>query len=146
MAVLNGTLRDDPRLVHAWYLKGRFLNSIGFNRAAATMMGTALEKIVEVADRISLLEEQSFLWAECDQGAEALRAAEAAAALGSDSIRTHYLRGRALGLLGRLEECDAEMQWVLAVDPTNADALRATAMLADALKQTRRRRWWEFWK
>ena len=68
------------------------------------MLDGALARYSGAADRIGLLEEQSFLWAECQRGEEALRSADAAAGLGSNSVRTHYLRGRALALLGRLEE------------------------------------------
>src|SRR5262249_43214147 len=101
IGILNRALQERRDLLEAWLLKSRFLNSVGFNRAAAEMIGGALGKVSGPADRIRLLEEQSFLWAECERGEEALRSAEAAAELGSNSVRTHYLRGRALALLGR---------------------------------------------
>jgi tetratricopeptide (TPR) repeat protein len=102
MAILNQTLQDGTELWEGWFLKARFLNSIGYNRTAAEMLDSALGRFSAAADRIFLLEEQAFLWAECKRGEEALRNAEAAAALGSNSVRTHYLRGRALALLGRI--------------------------------------------
>src|SRR5205823_2725109 len=104
------------------------------DRTAAEMLEGALARSLSAADRIWLLEEQSFLWAECERGEDALWSADAAAALGSNSVRTHYLLGRALALLGRLEEAREKMQHVLALDPQNADAQRALTLIDDALR------------
>ncbi|MFL5242563.1 MAG: hypothetical protein ACJ8FY_10685 [Gemmataceae bacterium] len=110
------------------------------------MIGCALEKLASPSERIGLLEEQSFLWAECERGTEALSSAEAAAEFGSKSIRTHYLRGRALALLGRLEEARNEMDQVLVLDSNNADALRSLKMIDAAIRPKQDKRWWQFWK
>jgi tetratricopeptide (TPR) repeat protein len=146
MAILNQALQEGIEMPEAWFLKARFLNSIGFNRAAAAMLDGALARFPNAADRIWLLEEQSFVWAECERGDEALRSAEAALALGSNSVRTQYLRGRALALLGRLEEARNEMNQVLALDPNNADAQRALNMIDAAYRPKGSKRWWQFWK
>jgi tetratricopeptide (TPR) repeat protein len=146
IGILNHALQDRPELLEAWFLKSRFLNSIGFNRAAAEMLEGALAKTSTVADQIWLLEEQSFVWAEAENGEAALRSAEAASSPGSSSIRTHYLRGRALALLGRLEEARDEMKKVLSLDPVNADAQRALAMIEPALTPNSSKRWWQFWR
>jgi tetratricopeptide (TPR) repeat protein len=146
IAFLNAALEEAAELPEAWLLKARFFNSLGFNRLAAEMLDGALARHTRAADRIALLEEQSFLWAECDRGEEALRSADDAEALGSSSVRTHYLRGRALALLGRLEEARAKLNDVLALDPQNADALRARKMIDDALRPARTKTWWQFWK
>jgi tetratricopeptide (TPR) repeat protein len=141
VAILNQALQDGMESFEAWFLKARFLNSFAFNRTAAEMLDGALTRFSRAADRIRLLEEQSFLWAECQRGEQALASADAAAELGSNSIRTHYLRGRALALLGRLEEARDEMNQVLMLDPDNADALRALKMIDAAYRP-----WWQFWK
>jgi tetratricopeptide (TPR) repeat protein len=146
MAVLNQALQEDLELLEPWFLKASFLNSLGFNRAAAEMLDGALARFSRAAERIGLFEEQSFLWAECERGEEALRSADAAVALGSNSVRTHYLRGRALALLGQLEEARNEMNQVLTLDPHNADAKRARNMIDDALRPGEGKRWWQFWK
>jgi tetratricopeptide (TPR) repeat protein len=146
IAILNSALQEGAELPQAWLLKAQFLNNIGFNRIAAEMLGGALTRHTRAADQIALLEEQSFLWAECERGEAALRSAEAAEALGSNSIRTHYLRGRALGLLGRLEEAREKMTHVLALDPQNSDAQRALKMIDDALRSNPSKPWWQFWK
>ena len=146
MAILNQALQERVEWVDAWFLKARFLNSLGFNHTAIEMIDGALARFTSPTDRIALLEEQSFLWAECERGEEALRSADAAAALGSNSIRTHYLRGRALALLGRLEEARNEMNQVLALDPNNAEGRRALNMIDAACRPTARKRWWQFWK
>jgi tetratricopeptide (TPR) repeat protein len=100
---------------------------------ALAFIEAGLEHATEPAHRIRLLEDQAFVLAEQERGEESLRSADAAAALDSDSARTHYLRGRALALLGRLEEARAEMQRVLALDPANADGRRALGMIDEAL-------------
>jgi tetratricopeptide (TPR) repeat protein len=145
VAILNQALQDGRELLEAWFLKTRFLNSIGFNRTAAEMLDGALTRFRSAEDRISLLEEQSFLWAECERGEEALNSADAAAELGFNSVRTHYLRGRALGLLGRLEEARNEMNQVLTLDPNNADAQSGLNMIDAAIRPKKGRRWWQFW-
>jgi tetratricopeptide (TPR) repeat protein len=127
-------------------LKSRFLNAVGFNRTSAEMIELALTKINDATERIYLLEEQSFLWAECENGENALRCADASLELGSTSIRSHYLRGRALALLGQLEEARSEIKHVLATDPENADAQRALPMIDKALGHNQGNRWWQFWK
>ena len=130
MAIVNQALHQEGmELPEAWFLKARFLNTVGFNRTAAEMLNGALARFGSAADRIWLLEEQSFLWAESERGEKALSSADAAAELRSNSVRTHYLRGRALGLLGRLEEARNEMNHVLTLDPNNADAQRALNMI-----------------
>jgi tetratricopeptide (TPR) repeat protein len=146
MAVLNQALQEGVELREAWFLKARFLNSVGFNRTAAVMLHGALARSTNVADRIWLLEEQSFLWAECERGDEALRSADAALAIGANSVRAHYLRGRALALLGRLEEARNEMNRVLTLDPNNADAQRGLNMIGAAIQPKVSKRWWQFWR
>jgi Flp pilus assembly protein TadD len=146
IAILNQALQEGTNLPVAWYLKSRFLNSVGFNIAATKMLDGVFARSTSATDRIWLLEEKSFLWSECGRGTEALGSADAAVELGSTSLRTHYLRGRALALLGRLEEARNEMNQVLTLDPNNADAQRAVKMIDAANKQTMRKGWWQFWK
>jgi tetratricopeptide (TPR) repeat protein len=83
---------------------------------------------------IRLHEDRAIALCELGRGPDALRSADAALALGSETIRSHYLRGRALALLGRLDECRDEMEWVLSKDSQNADALRAMRMLDAATR------------
>jgi tetratricopeptide (TPR) repeat protein len=146
IAILNQALLEGRELLEAWFLKARFLHKVGFNRTGAQMLDGALAKFSRPEDRIRLLEEQSYLWAECDRGEEALGSADAAAKLGSASIRTHYLRGRALALVGRLEEAREEMLQVLALDPNNADGQRGLKMIDDVRRSKARKRWWQLWK
>lgn len=146
IGILNRALQEGRAPLDAWFLKSRFLNSIGFNRAAAEMVDGALARIDSAPDRIAMFEEQAFLWAECDHGEQAFRSAEGAAALGSRSLRTHYLRGRALALLGRLGEARDEMNDVLKLDPDNSDAHRALKMIAAVAPPDASRRWWQFWR
>jgi tetratricopeptide (TPR) repeat protein len=146
IAIVNQALQDGIESREAWFLKARFLHSLGYNRSAAAMLDGALARVTDVAERIGLLEEQSYLWAECQRGEEALQSADAALAIGSDSIRTHYLRGRALALLGRLEEARIQMNQVLTLEWSNADAQRGLKMIEAALRPERSKRWWQLWR
>lgn len=145
LAVLNWALIDNAQSLEAWHLKSRFLHSIGFHRTASQMIGSALAVVRGESDRVALFEEQAFLLAEAGDGGASLRSANAAVALGSASVRTLYLRGRALALIGRLEEARTEMQQVLSLDPENVDARRGQQMIDATLAGTRRK-WWLFWK
>jgi tetratricopeptide (TPR) repeat protein len=146
LAVLNRAIRDDRAPPEAWFGKSRFFNMLGYNRSAAEMIEAILNRYDKDDARIELLGEAAFLWAEAGRGEEALRNAQAAFDLGSRSIRTHYLRGRALALIGRLNDARAEMIRVLEMDPENTDAKRGLAMIDDALGSTKRRPWWKLWK
>jgi hypothetical protein len=42
VAILNQTLQEGIELLEAWFLKARFLNSVGFNRTAAEMLRMAM--------------------------------------------------------------------------------------------------------
>jgi tetratricopeptide (TPR) repeat protein len=146
LAVLNLVLRDRAAFPEAWLLKAQFLNSVGFNRSAAEMIGDALAFHEPGPARGQLLEERSFLWAECGRGEEALADADAALALLPASVRANYLRGRALALVGRLEEARDEMTRVLTLDPGNTDAVRGKGMIDEALWPQGHRPWWQFWR
>jgi tetratricopeptide (TPR) repeat protein len=146
LAAVNLALQSNPELLAGWFVKTRFMHSLGFHRTAVGMLAEAFPRVTATADRIELLEEQCYLWAECNCGEDAVRSADAAVALGSDSVRTHFLRGRALGLLGRLEEAREEMSTVLRLDPNNADAHRGLAMIDAVEPLPTFRPWWQFWK
>jgi Tfp pilus assembly protein PilF len=111
----------------------RFLCDRGRWEEALVVIKAGLGKTTEPAQLIPLLEDQAFIYAEHQHGAEALASAEAALARGSQSVRAHFLRGRALALLGRLVEARSEMERVLAMDPNNADGQRALQMIDDTL-------------
>jgi len=99
---------------------------------ALELIEGALEQRPTPEMRSLLLEEKSFIYGEEQKGLEALAAAEAAVLL-SSSITARYLKGRALALLGRLDEARQEMNAVLVNDPGNVDAARAIKMLTDGL-------------
>ncbi len=80
-----------------------------------------------------LLEDKALLFAEQMKGAEGLQYADMAIKRGANGVRVHYLRGRALALLGQLDEARDEMLQVLQLDSKNADGLRGLAMIDKAL-------------
>lgn len=99
---------------------------------AALDQGLALAKAP--LEGIGLLEAKAHALCGLTRGAEALACVEQSQALGANSSRTHYLRGRALAMLGRLEEARASMQQVLQLDPNVADAQQALDQIDAALR------------
>ena len=79
-----------------------------------------------------LLQDKALLFVEQMRGEESLQCADAAIAQGADGVGAHYLRGRALALLGRFPEARECMQRVLKIDPNNADARRGIKMIDEA--------------
>lgn len=110
------------------------------------------EKSLEMIDKLlklsltdkqinSLLEEKSYIYAEKEEGEEALRFAETVLEKDQKSVRAHYLRGRALALLGKLEESKDVMKVVLELHPNHEDAVNAIGMIDEALAKTRPKNW-----
>jgi tetratricopeptide (TPR) repeat protein len=112
---------------------------------AIAVLERALPAVTEPATRVTFLRAMSYAHAEREDGAASLAAAEQALAIDARSIGARYLRGRALALLGRLDEAMVEIRQVLAADPENADALQAIAMLEQAGVRRAKRPWWRFW-
>lgn len=90
--------------------------------------------------------DQAYIHAEQNRGEESIVAARAAMALDGQSLRNNYLFGRALALVGRLQDAREQILKVLAMDPNNQDGQRALAMLDQAIGKRNTKRWWEFWK
>ena len=99
---------------------------------AEQVLTAGLAHATDGGDRIDLLNGKAQALAAQMRGEEALACADEALRLGSASARSHFLRGRALALLGRLNEAQAAMQQVLRVDPDNGDARRALQQIAQA--------------
>jgi tetratricopeptide (TPR) repeat protein len=96
---------------------------------ALGVLEAGLARATTGEDRVLLLEALAFVYAEEERAEPALRHIDQALALGAGGVRARYLRGRALALLGRLDEARAEISAVLAKEPDNADARRALEML-----------------
>lgn len=82
--------------------------------------------------RAGLLTERVNVLCARKQPNEALQAADEALQLTPASPYARYVRGRALGLLGRLDEAEAEMERILRDAPGYADATRAKQLYAAA--------------
>ncbi len=100
---------------------------------ALAVIDTALTRAEVSTDIIALREDRAAVLVAQERGAEALANAEEALALGSDSVSAHYFRGRALNLLGRLEEARTEMLRVLTLDPNNEAGKQALETLDSVL-------------
>jgi tetratricopeptide (TPR) repeat protein len=118
----------------------RFLIETRRLQEALPLIETTLERATEDADLIALLEDHTAILAELENPTTALNSIDAALALGSDSTRTHFLRGRVLGLLGRLDEARLEIFRVLALDPNNAAGKEALETIDSVLIWGRMRR------
>ncbi len=92
-----------------------------------------LDRATTFEDKIRLLEGLAFVCAEEERGTPALEYIDRAIALGATSARAHYLRGRALALLGRIDEAQVEIKRVLELEPDHADAKQAMSQIDKAL-------------
>jgi tetratricopeptide (TPR) repeat protein len=102
---------------------------------ALGVLEAGLERATTAEDRIRLLEGLGFVCAEEERAEQALTYVDRAIALGAQSGRAHYLRGRALALLGRLEEARTEVRRVLDLEPENPEAKEALGMIEKALAE-----------
>lgn len=94
---------------------------------------------------VAMLEAKAFTLAEGLQGGECLKTTEAGLAIDPNSLSGHYLRGRALALVGRLHEARDEMKKVLSLRADHADATRALKMIEDAIASRPKKPWWRPW-
>jgi len=122
------------------------LAALGDHSAAQTLYRKAISldptEPAHRANYLSFLKRRSFAFAEQDDGEGALDAADAALGLAPEDPGAHYLRGRALGILGRLAEARQEMAAVLTRSPDHADAKRAIGLIEAAMP---RKPWWRPW-
>lgn len=87
---------------------------------------------LEPAWRGGLLTEKANILCARKLPAEALLAADEAIRLAPASTYAHYVRGRALGLLGRIDDAEAAMDQILLMAPGDPDATSAKTAYADA--------------
>ncbi len=85
-------------------------------------------------EKVPLLEARGHVLAGMLRGQEALDCVDQAVTLGSNSVKTHYIRGRALAMLGRLPEAKQAMEQVLRLDPNMAAAREALQQIDAALR------------
>ncbi|HWG43434.1 MAG TPA: tetratricopeptide repeat protein [Gemmataceae bacterium] len=111
----------------------RFLIDMHKWPEALAVIDTTFDKATAEADLIGLLEHRALILTEQNNGVEALESIDAAVARGADSLRTHYLRGRALALVGRWGEAREEILRVLTLDPSNAAGKSALEMIDSVL-------------
>jgi tetratricopeptide (TPR) repeat protein len=131
--VYREAIRVDPGQVVHYRNLGQLLVDQRRWSGAIGVLEAGLGRATEAEDKARFLEGLSYVHAEDERGEPALRHAEQTLALGEDGARVHYLRGRALALLGRLEEARAEMRLVLEREPENAEARQAMGLIDEAL-------------
>lgn len=101
--------------------------------AALRTLDIGLDNAKTSEETGSLLEAKAHVLAGLLRGEEALACIESAMTRGANSAKTHYIRGRALAMLGRLEEAKEAMKRVLMLDPGNRDAQQAIETIDGAL-------------
>jgi len=91
------------------------------------------------------LQEKAYILADLEQGQQALDCIDKVFSLGLDSWYSHYIRGWALGLVGRLPEARDEMELALKLDPQNPDAIRGLTMIENVIgkRPALKRSWWQ---
>lgn len=87
--------------------------------------------------RAGIATEQANVFCARRRPADALTAADEALRLAPSNTYSHYVRGRALGMLGRLDEAVAEMDRILSMAPGDPDATRAKSAFAAAAARRR---------
>jgi tetratricopeptide (TPR) repeat protein len=135
------SIETDPKRVESYNDYVNLLEDLGRMEEALAIVDKLLKLSLTDEQINSLLEEKSYLYAELEKAEEALEMAEGALKQNPKSSRAHYLRGRALALLGRLEEANGEMNIVLELEPNNPDALDAIKMIDEALGKTKPVNW-----
>lgn len=128
-------LRLDPGQVLHYRNLGQLLVDQQRWAGALGVLEAGLGRAAAPEEQVRLLEGLGFVCAEEERAGQALEYIDRAIALGADSGRTHYLRGRALALLGRLEEARDEVKRVLELEPGNAEAKQAMGMIEKALAE-----------
>jgi tetratricopeptide (TPR) repeat protein len=127
-------IRTDPEHVPHYRNLAQLLVDQRRWAGAFGALEAGLERATTTDDKVRLLEGLAFVCAEEERAEQALGYVDQAMALGASAGRTHYLRGRALALLGRLSEARDEVRRVLELDPDDAEAREAQAMIDKALK------------
>lgn len=91
------------------------------------------------------LQEKAYILAELEQGQQALDCIDKVFSLGLDSWYSHYIKGWALGLVGRLPEARDEMELALKLDPQNPDAIRGLTMIENVIgkRPNAKGSWWK---
>jgi tetratricopeptide (TPR) repeat protein len=114
---------------HGWV---RLLVRIDRIDEAEAALARALELPLDARWRAGLLTERVNVLCARKRPSEALQAADEALRLAPSSQSARYVRGRALGMLGRLDDAEAEMDRILRDAPAYADATRAKQLYAAA--------------
>ena len=113
---------------------------------AQACITVGLELVKDEKHLQDLLEQRSWIYAETGNGESALKSATQATKQYPDSTRAHYLRGRALALLGRMDEARTAMELVISMPDTtfDSDAEKGLKMINE-FKSANEKPWWRFW-
>jgi tetratricopeptide (TPR) repeat protein len=133
--VYREALRLDPGQVLHYRNLAQLLIDQRRWAGAFGVLEAGLERATTNDDKVRLLQGLAFICAEEERAAQALEYVNRAIALGANSARTLYLRGRALALLGRLPEAQDDVRRVLELEPENAEAREALTMIEKALSE-----------
>ncbi len=115
----------------------------GENEALMQLCETALAR-VSGEDRARLLHARAEALCEMHRGEEALADIDEALEDPAERPRRLYVRGRALGLVGRGDEAGPCFESILEIDPDNEDAKHGLAMLVEAKRApTAKKPWWK---
>ncbi|MGE3804660.1 MAG: tetratricopeptide repeat protein [Gemmataceae bacterium] len=130
----RSALAREPQRKAFSYMLAYLLDSLGRQDEALAVLDEALQT-PNPDDRFTarLYEERAFIHAERQDGQNSLLDVTRAMGFGIDTVEVHYLRGRALALLGRLPEAREEMLYVIERQPDHPDAQRALKLIGQVL-------------
>ncbi|MBI2391011.1 MAG: tetratricopeptide repeat protein, partial [Deltaproteobacteria bacterium] len=132
----------DPCLTAHWINYERLLARQRRWPDAVAVADRALA-VVPRAESVELLLAKANAENEQEQAEAGLSTADAALALEPDHPRALYLRGWALGMLGRLADAQAAMLRLLEIDPTSAAARSALEKIEAVMPPPKP--WWKLW-
>jgi len=138
-AILDARLQRDPNDFDAWCRKAANYRALRLDALAARCRHRVYEvlrhklDLVEGDARLPLWLDMSEIANDAEDADVGLDAADAVLAIDPRHLRGLYLRGWALGLLGRLPDARDAMRRILELDPVNADARAALEKIDAAL-------------
>ncbi len=142
--IIDLHLRDYPHEVAAWTEKGRLLSLVGYFEQSRQALDCAISH-AESSDRPHILHLRANALCELHLGKAALQDIDESLKNEPDQVSRNYIRGRALGLVGRIDEALVCMNRVLELAPDHDAARRARALCENAVRSQCHQPWWKFW-
>lgn len=131
----------DPGTATHYYNYGHCLRLQGRFQAALDNIDQGFARLpADSSESSAFWLEKANILAGLQRGAEALDCVDKARLQGADPSRLHYVRGRALGQVGRLSEARRQLKMALEKEPEHPDVRNALKVIEQALAN---QPWWK---